>query len=39
VKTGESFILFGFQKQATGKGIWVDLGWCKDAYGTWENLG
>ena len=28
LETGESFILFSFQRETNGKGLWVNLGWC-----------
>jgi hypothetical protein len=39
LKTGESFLLFAFEKQSNGHGGWRSLGWCKDEWGEWENLG
>jgi hypothetical protein len=30
LKTGESVILFSFQIQANGEGLWVNLGWVHD---------
>ncbi|BDA76264.1 hypothetical protein CAL7716_106030 (plasmid) [Calothrix sp. PCC 7716] len=39
LKTGESFLSFAFQKQSNGCGGWCSLGWCKDEWSEWENLG
>jgi hypothetical protein len=39
LKTGESFICFEFQRKPDDKGLWVNLGWFKDEYGTWEDIG
>ncbi|WP_298917319.1 hypothetical protein [uncultured Nostoc sp.] len=39
LKTGESFLSFAFEKQSDDNGHWRSLGWCKDEWGEWENLG
>ncbi|OYE04195.1 hypothetical protein [Nostoc sp. 'Peltigera membranacea cyanobiont' 232] len=39
LKTGESFLSFAFEKQSNDNGHWRSLGWCKDEWGEWENLG
>jgi hypothetical protein len=39
LKTGEIFLMFAFKKQLDSQGSWYKIGWCKDEYGEWEELG
>lgn len=38
VDTGESILEFVYNKDSTGKGKWISLGWQKDVYGEWEHI-